>query len=136
MPRQLHTEDATFEVCETDLPEIPEADGTVFYTLRELTTAKWREIRRANTTKRPNKQTRQMEAVLDEEAFSDDLVDYVLTDWRGILDRGQPAPCTRENKLRLDGPIKAALVGKAGLTQIVQEPQHREQSFRPTADVG
>jgi hypothetical protein len=136
MPRQLHREDATTEVCETELVEIPEPDAGTFYTLRELTTAKWREIKKLNTTKRPNKQTRQMEDVLDEEAFSDDLVDYVIVGWRGIVDNGADAPCTRENKLRLDGTIKSALVGRAGLTQIVQAPDARAASFRATADVG
>lgn len=136
MPRQLHTEDATFEVAETEIADIPEPDPSVVYVLRELTTHKWRELKRQHTTRRPNKQTRQMEDVLDDEGFSDALVDYVLVDWRGIVDRNGPADCTRENKLRLDGVIKSALVGHAGLTQIVKEPEQQAQSFRSPAGVG
>jgi hypothetical protein len=136
MARQLHTEDATFWVAETDLPEIPEPDEAVSYQLRELTTSKWREIRKLNTTMKPNKQTRTMEPVLNDEGFSDDLVDYVIIGWKGIVDRGAEAPCTRETKQRLDGPIKSALVGRAGLTQIVREPEIKAESFRATADVG
>lgn len=137
MPRQLQTEDATFEVRETELDEIPEADPEVVYTLRELTTKKWRDLNRQHTKRVPNKKTGRMEDQLDGEAFADALVDYVLVDWRGIQERGgTPAPCTPENKQRLDGQIKSALVGRAGLTQIVREPEHQEQSFRPTEGVG
>ena len=137
MSRQLQTEDATFDIRETDLEEIPEADGEVVYTLRELTTKKWRELHKQHTRKVLNKATRRLEPELDGEAFSDALVDFVIADWSGITERGgAPAPCTRENKLRLDGVLKSALVGSAGLTQIVQEPEDRDQSFRATSDVG
>lgn len=136
MARQLQTDDATFEVRETELDELPDPDPEVVYVLRELTTKKWRELNRAHTRRVPNKRTGRMEDVQDAEAFADALVDYVIADWRGIVSGGQPADCTPENKLRLDGVVKSALVGRAGLTQIVREPEHREQSFRATGDVG
>lgn len=136
MPRQLQTEDATFEVRESDLDEIADPDPEVVYVLRELTTRKWRELNKAHTTRKPNKRTGRMEDVQDAEGFADALVDYVIADWRGIIDGGQPAPCTTANKMRLDGVVKSALVGRAGLTQIVREPEQTEQSFRPTDGMG
>jgi hypothetical protein len=137
MPRQLQTDDVTFWVSEADLDEIPEPDAEVRYELRELTTAGWRRLHKAHTKRVPNKSTKQMESVTDQEAFADALVDYVLVGWSGIVERGgTPAPCTTENKLRLDSLVKAALVGRAGLTQIVQADDYREQSFRSPDDVG
>lgn len=137
MPRQLQTDDATFDVREDELDDVQHADAEVVYVLRELTTTKWREIKRQHTRKVPNKVTKQMEEVTDQEAFADDITDYVLVDWRGIVERGGvPAPCTRDNKLRLDGIIKAALVARAGLTQIVQAADHRDSSFRSPDPVG
>lgn len=137
MPRQLQTDDATFEVRETDLDEITDPDPDVVYICQELTTRRWRELNRQYTKRVPNKLTRRMDEQLDSEAFADALVDFVVQDWRGIVEPGgAAAPCTRENKLRLDGAIKSALIGRAGLTQIVREPEDRAQSFRSPAAVG
>lgn len=137
MPRQLQTDGATFEVREDALDDLQHADPDVVYICRELTTTKWRELQRQHTRKVLNKATKQMENVTDNEAFSDAIVDYVLMDWRGIVERGgAAAPCTTGNKLRLDGVVKAALVGKAGLSQIVEGAAIKETSFRPTPDVG
>lgn len=137
MPRQLQTDGATFEVREDALDDLQHADPDVVYICRELTTTKWRELQRQHTRKVLNKATKQMENVTDNEAFSDAIVDYVLMDWRGIVERGgAAAPCTTENKLRLDGVVKAALVSKAGLSQIVEGAAIKEASFRATPDVG
>lgn len=137
MPRQLQSDDYTFEVKETELDDVQDADPQVVYVLRELTTKKWRELNKTHSRKMPNKVTKRMEDVVDQEAFADAIVDYVLVDWRGIVERGgSPAPCTTENKHRLDGVLKAALVGKAGLSQIVQASEARDASFRPTEDLG
>ena len=137
MPRQLQTDDLTFWVAETDLDDISEADPEVRYELRELTTNTWRRIHKAHTKRVPNKATKAMESETDAEAFADALVDYVLVGWSGIVERGgAPAPCTTDNKLRLDSVVKAALVGRAGLTQIVQADAVRENSFRRTDPVG
>lgn len=133
MARQLHAEDSTFEIAETDLPDVGQADPEVVYTLRPLTTKKYRELQKAHTKLVPNKHTRAMESKLDADAFTDALVDFVIADWRGIVDGGEPAACTAANKERLDGPTKAALVNVAGLNRIVTEDDAIEQSFRPTA---
>lgn len=137
MPRQLQSDDYTFEVNETELDDVTDADPSVVYVLRELTTRKWRELNKAHSRKVPNKVTRRLEDKTDPEVFADALVDYVLIDWRGIVERGgMPAPCTPENKQRLDGIIKAALVGRAGLSQIVTAEANRDNSFRTTENMG
>lgn len=133
MPRQLHDDTQTFTVKETELEDLAQADPEVTYTLRPLTTHKYRELQRQHTKLVLNKRTGNRDEDTDASALADALVDYVLVDWAGILDRGSPAPCTRENKLRLDGQLKGALVAKAGLNQIVEEPARKEQSFRPPA---
>jgi len=137
MPRQLQSDDYTFEVKETELDDVQNADPQVVYVLRELTTKKWRELNKSYSRKVPNKVTKRMEDVLDQEAFADAIVEYVVVDWRGIVERGgTPAPCTTENKHRLDSVLKGALVSKAGQTQIVEASEARDASFRPTTELG
>jgi hypothetical protein len=137
MARQLQSDDYTFEVKETELDDVTDADPSVVYVLRELTTRKWRELNKSHSRKVPNKVTRRLEDVVDPEAFADALVDYVIVDWRGIVERGGvPASCTAENKQRLDGVIKAAIVGRAGLSQIVASADAKDTSFRTTESMG
>ena len=127
MARQLHDE-APFEVKESDLQGIDEVDKDTVYTLRPLTTQKFRELQKKNTKNVLNKRAGRMEPQLDGETLADDLIDHVIADWRGILSKGQPAECSRDNKLRLDGQVKQALIGVAGLNRIEAMPEEREQS--------
>jgi len=140
MPRQLQTDDYTFWIAETDLhidTDGWESDPEVKYELRELTTAAWRRIHKTYTKRKPNKSARIMEEETDGDAFADAMVDYVLVNWSGIIERGgTPAPCTTANKLRLDSIVKAALISRAGLTQLVQADAIREESFRKSDAMG
>lgn len=131
MARALHNDDTTFTVKETDIPDVQQADPDVTYEVRALTTAKFRELQRKNTRPVPNKATRQMVDEVNGEKLADDLIDHVIAGWAGIVDKGQPAPCTRENKLRLDGQVKQGLIGVAGLNRIEEAPAATEASFRP-----
>jgi hypothetical protein len=97
-----------------------------------LTTAKHREIQRANTKKVANR-ARGMEDYTDWPKVVDDLVDYVIVAWAGVVDKGEPAPCDREHKLRLDAPTKDALLERAGLNEIVAAGEQRAASFRQPA---
>jgi hypothetical protein len=133
MPRSLHDETSTFDVKEVDLPDVQEADPDVSYTLRPLTTGKYRELQKKNTRPVVNKATRRMEEEVNSEGLADDLIDHVIAGWTGIIIRGTPADCTRAYKLLLDGPIKIALVGVAGLNRIEAAPVEKEGSFRPTS---
>lgn len=133
MARTLHDDAATFTVKETDIPDVLNADPDVSYDVRPLTTAKFRELQKKNTRPVPNKATRQMIDEVNGEKLADDLIDHVIAGWSGILDKGQPAECTRENKLRLDGQVKQGLIGVAGLNRIEEAPAQREESFRPAS---
>lgn len=133
MPRQLHDDSSTFEVKETDIPDVTQADADTSYTVRPLTTAKFRELQKKNTKLVVNKATKSMEQEIDGEKLADDLIDWVVAGWSGILDKGQPAECSRENKLRLDGQVKQGLIGVAGLNRIEAAPAVRDDSFRPAS---
>src|SRR5688572_20337575 len=99
MARQLHDESTAFPVKESDLPDVLNPDPEVTYSVRPLSTAKFRELQKKNTRMVPNKQTRQMDPELNAEHFADDLIDHVIEGWSGIVDKGQPAECSRANKL-------------------------------------
>jgi hypothetical protein len=129
MPRQLHTDDS-FEVCETDLQGIPNADPAVFYTVRAISVQKHREIQRKHTTQKPDPRTRQMVSVTDLDAVADDVTDFILTGWRGIELHGQPAECSRENKLKLDAFVRVALEQLAGTNRTDAAQAAKESSFR------
>ncbi len=133
MARQLHDEGSTLEVKEIDLPDIMQADPDTRYTVRPLTTAKFRELQKKNTRQVVNKATRSMTDELNGEGLADDLIDWVIADWAGILSKGEPAECSRENKLKLDGQVKQALIGVAGLNRIEAAPAAKEDSFRPAS---
>jgi hypothetical protein len=122
---------ARIHVKDSDLDKVDNGDETTTYTLRQITPAINRELHNKHTTKTPNKKTHQMEESTDSVALLDDMVDYAVVEWTGILDDGQPAPCTTENKRMLDTPRKIALLKVAGLNQIAAEV--RAESFRATA---
>ena len=129
--RSLHNEAEPFDVRETDLPDVTQADPSVVYTVRPLGTEKFRELHRAHTKKVLNKRTGQREDDHDAEGFADAVCDFVLVGWVGVVDHGEPAPCTRENKMRLDGQVKTGLIAVAGLNRLDADDTAR--SFRPPA---
>lgn len=111
------------------------ANGTpdVTYTLRLLTRKVYREIAARHTRKVPDRRTRQMSDDTDFEAVGEDLLDYVLVGWSGVNLKGEPAPCERDLKLKLDGTRTQAILEVAGMSRVqVSSPQ---ESFRGAADV-
>lgn len=56
-----------------------------------------------------NRATRSMERVTwfkdlspeEDQKMSDDAWDYAITEWEGVIIKGERIPCTKENKLRL-----------------------------------
>lgn len=133
MPRSLQDESEHFDVKESELPDVINADPDVSYTVRPLTTDKFRELQKRNTKLVVNKASRSMEKELNGEGLADDLIDHVLAGWVGIVSKGQPAECTRANKLRLDGQVKGGLIAIAGLNRIEAAPAAKEESFRPAS---
>jgi len=106
------------------------------YNWRRQTRLSMREFVRQNTKKVPNKRTHQMDDKTDWEAVSDDLLDYIITAWSGIVAKGQALECVRVNKLLLDGPRKTAILDRAGTNEIASLPERRAESFRKIEAVG
>ena len=136
MPRELFDDDnAPFEIAETDLDGVDNPDAGVVYTIRSLSDetyetleAKHRPPARYNP-KTHQKEPQPMSREQNEAMFSDCL-DYLLVGWSGVLHKGQPAPCERALKNKLDGPTRLALFKAARLNRKVQA---RAESFRGAA---
>lgn len=133
MALELLTEDDRITVKDTDLESVSDPDKDAYYVLRPLTPEKSRALRKSHTTYVINKRTHAKEPQVDDDAFADDLIDYVLVDWGGMVSKGQPLPCDRAYKLRLDFVRKAALLGIAGGNRTEREQERHAESFRQPA---
>jgi hypothetical protein len=136
MALQLLDVDDVFEVKDSDLDGVQDGDADAIYVLRKLIPEKTRSIRKAHTKHARNGRTGVMEATTDEEAIQDALIDYVLTDWRGITLKGQPAPCDRFHKVNgLDPVRKSGILVAAGMNQHARTQEERAESFRVPASL-
>lgn len=132
MALELMTDD-TVEVRETDLPGIPQPDPDVVYTVRKLPPHTHREILKRHTRSEFVRGVGR-QPVVDTDALTDDLIDHVVVEWRGIQLRGEPAPCTRELKVKgLDWERKKALLDRAGANESARAAERRAESFPATA---
>lgn len=109
---------------------VPDGDGDTVYVLNPMDVETYRKIVKEHTT-RFNRRSHQKEP--DPEAVADAIFDYVLADWRGIVLRGQPVPCTWEFKAKLDAARRAALLDFAGMNQVQRSPEETGESFRSPA---
>ena len=132
MALELLSEDDRIVVKDADLEDVSDPDKDATYTLRPLTTERQRELTKRHTTYTINKQKQTKEPKVDVAALADDLIDHVLIEWTGINAKGQPLPCERQYKLKLDLVRKNALVGWAGLNRSERE-QQKTDSFRAPA---
>jgi len=130
---QLIDESDTLTVKDSDLPDVPDGDPDVVYTLRPISTETHRELAKKHTSHPINPRTHQKEDRLDGVALADDLFDYALVGWSGILWKGQPAELTRANKMKIDALRKSSMLGLAGLNQIARQPEVKAESF-PAVD--
>lgn len=75
----------------------------IAFLISPLTTKIRKEIRSNNKINEPeipsNSFTLMNLDKFDEDKIEEDLVDYIIADWKGILVDGKEFPCTRENKL-------------------------------------
>jgi hypothetical protein len=132
---ELLTEDDRITVLDTDLDGVTDPDSEAAYVLRPLTPEQSRKLRKQHTTFVINKRTHTKDPQVNDDAFADDLIDYVLVDWSGMVSKGQPLPCERAYKLRLDFVRKAALLGLAGGNRTERAQERRAESFRQPAPV-
>lgn len=128
MALQLLDSEARIDVPDSELNDVQDGDPGTVYTIRQIAPQMNRQIAKTHTTQPINRRTGARETVVDHVALVDDLLDYALVGWRGILLKGVDAPCSREHKLLLDMPRKLALLAVAGLNRTA--PEDRERSFR------
>ena len=129
MPVQLQDADDVITAKDSELAGVTDGDPETVYTLRPISVEDHRAITKQHTKEVVNRRTHQKESEVDWGAVNDDVLDFVLRDWTGILRKGRPAPCTRENKLKLDAPRRQALSDVAGLNQVQRAPEVRAESF-------
>lgn len=136
MALKLIDPDEPFTVTDVSLG-VGDGDTDTSYTLRPLTRDVWREIKKRHTTRVRNKRTGALDTEIDWEAFNDDLLDHVVIGWSGVvLSHGEPAPCTRDLKLRgLDSARCAALLDVAGLNRVEAAEADAGDSFRRAGGV-
>jgi hypothetical protein len=125
--------DRKIEVRDCDLKDVDGGDEATVYVVRQIPPAVNREYGKRHTTQVINRKSGSREPVVDSMGLVDDLLDYALIEWRGVLMKGEPAPCTRELKDLLDYPRKVALLGVAGLNQV--DTEARDHSFRSSPKV-
>lgn len=133
---QLLTERDRIVVKDADIPGVPDPDKDATYTLRPIAKEQQRAIETANTHwEVTNKRGQEKEPVLDVGALTDDLLDYALLSWTGIIYEGQPLPCVREHKLKLDNVRTMGLLRVARSNPIERAPEVHAASFREPAGV-
>ena len=131
MALKLLSDDATITVRDADLADVPDGDPDVTYTIRPVTREVMKDIVKARTTRQVDPSSRRMVDVLDKAGSDEDALDYALVAWDGILFNGDPAPCDRAMKLKLDPFRVSAIMEIAIRTQRAEED--RAASFRATA---
>lgn len=114
----------TVDVRDADL--IEGGDKETVFTLRKITPEKQRELRKRHT--RPGNYRRHES--INDEALQDDLIDYIVAAWSGVVSSGQVVPCERAYKLRLDVVRKSAMLERAVIAEVVEVEEARDKSFR------
>ena|SRR3990167_9455954 len=132
----LHLMDADDQITvRDDQLGIPDGDNGTVYTLRPITREVYKQTIKRHTTRVPNRRTHNSEDQTDWTLVTEDLIDYALTAWTGVLFHGAEAACDRDMKLRLDPTRTAALLNQAGMSQVsgMGDEVAREASFRRPA---
>lgn len=87
---------------------------SVVITIRPISQQKYRQVEQHRTERRLNKKTRAMEEVTDWPAVQDDLIEYAIRSWIGIVGADdQPLQCVLDAKLGLPGELKNELIQRA-----------------------
>lgn len=80
--------------------------------LRRYDAGLLRQLEQKHSRRQKNFRTGQWSAEVDTYALTDDLIDHVIIDWRGVRSptSGREVPCTSENKRRLPTRIKIEIL--------------------------
>ena len=103
----------------------------VVITLRPISKAKQRSVIQRFTEKILNPKTRGMDEVTDWETVQDELADYCIIGWTGLVGGDDlPLQCVREAKIALPVELSNEIVKRASVGEGVDV---QAESFRPTA---
>lgn len=127
MALELLDDSKTIEVTDAEIVDGGDKDTT--YTIRKITQARQREFRKRNT--RPGNYRR--DEAINHDGLQDDQIDYALVAWSGVVANGQPVPCERSYKLRLDIVRKVAILDRACIADVVAAEEAKDKSFRGPA---
>ena len=133
MPLQLFDPDERRDVVDADLPGVVDGDRETVYVIRPIGVDDHRAIVKRNTKQVIDRASHQKVPMTDYGAVNDDVLDFILVEWRGVLFRGEPVPCERVHKVKLDPVRRQALADVAGMNQIARAPEVRAESFRESA---
>jgi hypothetical protein len=130
MALELLQDGEEFSVADDKLTNVTDGDPEVVYRLRKLDPKRHKSIIKQHTKAEFQRGVGKVDKT-DWPAVSDDVIDYVLIGWQGVLLGGKPAECSRELKLKgLDTPRRIALADLATTNTRVAE-EVRAESFRP-----
>ena len=99
------------EIIEAD-ETFEHAFGQSVLTLRRYDADLLRQLEQKHSRRQKNFKTGQWTNEVDTYALTDDLVDHVIIDWKGVRSptTGREVPCTPENKRRLPTRIKIEIL--------------------------
>jgi hypothetical protein len=123
MALELKNEEDTWTISDAEL--LAGGDKDTSYTVRRLTLDKHREITKKHTKPATYRKAERR----DEAKIQDDLFDYVLTGWKGVIAKGAPLPCTWEYKRLIDTARRIALLDEAGMNDVAAAEGARAESF-------
>lgn len=135
----LADSEETFTVTDAEIGLIG-GSPSIRYVLRPITKAQSDALRHKHRGKKEwNRHARAFEyPEFNQAGYDADMLDLALVDWSGVFLRGVPAPCTRENKLRLDPLRQPLLVTKATMNRVndaAPEEDAEADSFRTPESV-
>jgi len=106
--------------------EFPIGDSTFF--LRRCDGPKVREFERKHT-KEIQQPNGTLIKVIDNDAVNDDVFDYMVRDWKDVVDKNQkPLLCERDIKLKLPGIVKDQILLATQRVNLKKVEQEKNES--------
>ena len=113
--------------------ELPIGDSVLVW--RRVTRLKMREIEKRRTEMKFRPGGVQV-PIVDDGKVTDDLLDYCIVNWRGVVDSaGNEIPCDRGHKLLLPLPVLTTVMTVC-VQQMTTWPGQEEKSADPLAPSG
>lgn len=97
--------------------------GDSILILRRFDSQVYKEIEKKHTVRKKHFRSGQMIEDSDSFAINEDLLDYMLTDWKDVKSptTGEDVPCTRENKIKLPSSVKLQITEACDADSVTSE---------------